>query len=425
MKTKKVFASKLAKFLVLVLLLIVLLLIALPFIIRQINSEDDSDSTTTPDQAKKPSPSTSKKNPEASNSGTEIDNELASFKNLEDKFKVESDAKSSHLTAWLAKLFSAGTLEAETLKVVDAYLDKKVDPNALINDESPALFAARIWSLPILQKFGKIDFSVATKEGWTIMHVLCRDEPKKEQEEQKLTKTIKYLIEIGSSIEALNKINNFSPLMYAIECHNFKVSKILLDNGAKPDSSISPNFSLNPLMVAVQHRQSRIIKLLTERKADVLAPNKNGLGALQFAVISGFKSEAALLINLLKEKGIQNPQDLRTPNVKNIKHVNSTLLHLAVEYNQFEIAKHLILQYNADRSLVDGKNKLAIQYTDDSKFMQLFKTGPEDQVRHKKEEGNLQKQRFSAEANRNMAKADEQADLKQIEELKAKGLFFE
>jgi ankyrin repeat protein len=274
---------------------------------------------------------------------------------LAEKYQVEPEATSAHLTQRI------GSSEKD-LGYIKAYLSQDVDPNQLIDNDSPAFMAARTWNLPVLKELGAIDFSATTGEGWTIMHIVCTEDPK-EEEIQRAVDTIEYLLTAGGEIDVINTTNRYSPLMRTVELGNFEMACILLDFKASPDGPVSQGFEWNPLMLAVKHRQGRIFKFLTEKDASIISYNKDGISSLQYSVILGDISELDFILGILEIQGVNNAKNIQVPSPEDVGEVGSeawhsgaTLLHFAVKYNQFDVARHLILRHRVDIALKDADN---------------------------------------------------------------------
>ncbi len=96
--------------------------------------------------------------------------------------------------------------EKDDSEAIDAFLAQpEVNPNQLVNDESPVMCTASRWLLPILKKFKTIEFEVKNKAGLTVMHAFARNEPKTEE-------VHKYLLSKGGKIDYVS-FDGYTPLM--------------------------------------------------------------------------------------------------------------------------------------------------------------------------------------------------------------------
>ena len=447
---KKHFLTKLIKLLLIILALLAMAVFSLSYLWKNMKVED-YESIPTPQEKpaheKKPSKSVMKKafykkrndkmiptnhksdcfESKFVDPASEILTPLSNEDTME--YSIEPEATSTHLTQKLADVATKGTVDEEKVGIVKAYLQHGVDPNQVVDNNSPMFLAARSWNLPLLLELGTIDFSASTSDGWTIMHMICENEPHTEEQKKWAMDTLDYLIEQGGMIDSVNVANDYSPLMYAIEKGNTEMSIILLKHGADASGPIKKDFEVNPLMLAVKSKNMMVIIHLLDKGAHILAYNKDGISALQEAVIYGYIAGIRMFIGRIKLSGIDEPQDIQVPEpeegeeASKERETGATMLHFAVMYNQYEVARYLISYYKVDLTLRDKKNCLALDhsrnavnvYTDEAKrdpvqfgeakrtaenILKLFECTEEDHKLYQEERDNQQHNRIVAHTNR-------------------------
>jgi hypothetical protein len=313
--------------------------------------------------------------------------------------------------------------------------------------------AARTWNLPVLKELGAIDFSATTSEGWTIMHMVCTEDPK-EEEIQRAVDTIGYLLKADGEIDAINKTNGYSPLMYAIIKKNAKMVEILLEQfGANACGPSEKGFEVNPLILAMRIQDQNIIMFLLHYKADFLAYSKNGISAAQEAVIQEYFYGIKLFIQLGNYEAKIDAKNIQVPKPEDVGEIGSelwnsgaTLLHFAVAHNHFKVAKHLILRYKVNIALKDADGFTAFdravehvrrytsaaqnctdQFEEDrktaEKIVDLFHSGKEEQEKYVNElEAQIRKNMYKY-SQAEMIKEDEEEEAKAREYLISLGLF--
>ena len=241
-------------------------------------------------------------------------------------------------------------------------------------------YAAVKWLVSDLKKLAPINFDATDDEGWTIMHFICINDPKTEEEKQQAAETLEFLLQSGGDIDALNHEFNYSPLMYAVVFGNFEMCRILLDHSAKADNPLKSGFNWNPLLISIKQKHPEIMKLLIKRGANILAYSKGGTSALQYAVALGCLDDLDYLIETLKAQGITNPENIQVPVLEDRvddgeEHPpGSSLLHVAIIHNQFEAAEHLIRHHHIDLTLRDCNGELALEKA--RNFVETFKNDP-------------------------------------------------
>lgn len=137
------------------------------------------------------------------------------------------------------------------------------------------------------------------------------------------------LLKCGADINAMND-DYLTALHFAVLGNNPDICKLLLENGANPNSSI--NFT--PLSAAVKLKQLDICNILLDNKAN---PNKIDFynnNALNETILShGCTSQGVEICKLLLENGAD-------PNIL----INDEVLSIALERNLVEVVK-LLLEY--------------------------------------------------------------------------------
>jgi len=101
-----------------------------------------------------------------------------------------------------------------------------------------------------------------------------------------------FLIDNKANLDFLS--SEGTALMAATVKGNFKMTEILLQNGANPD--LTNEAGISALMYAVQFKNISTIKLLLQHNANKLLLDKEGRSAFEYAVFT--KNEE--IINLLK-----------------------------------------------------------------------------------------------------------------------------
>ena len=91
------------------------------------------------------------------------------------------------------------------------------------------------------------------------------------------------LMEQGAPLNYQDKKDEWSPLIYAIYHHNWRMAKVIIRAGANVNLADSANRT--PLMWAALRNSGITAKLLVEYGADINAVDINGRTALQYAVI--------------------------------------------------------------------------------------------------------------------------------------------
>lgn len=91
------------------------------------------------------------------------------------------------------------------------------------------------------------------------------------------------LMEQGAPLNYQDKKDKWTPLIYAIYHHNWRMSKVIIRAGANVNLADSANRT--PLMWAALRNCGVTAKLLVEYGADINAVDLNGRTALQYAVI--------------------------------------------------------------------------------------------------------------------------------------------
>ena len=188
-------------------------------------------------------------------------------------------------------------------------------------------------------------------------------------------KTVREIIKsnphlVNSSIDSSGN----TPLYYVVKKGNIEIVKLLLENGADPNTPDSAGET--PLSLAVGYRHIEIVKLLLENGADPNIPDSKRRALLYQTVQYGFKEIAELLLtyganpNAKGGSGFtplhwavqkNNPEmvDLLLNHGANINEKGisgETPLSFALTYRDIEII-NLLLNHGADPNITDGQHR--------------------------------------------------------------------
>lgn len=146
------------------------------------------------------------------------------------------------------------------------------------------------------------------------------------------------------------------PLHNACSYGHFEVTELLIKHGANVNAADLWKFT--PLHEAASKGKYEIVKLLLKHGADPLKKNRDGASPLDLVrdpdVADLLRGNAALL-DAAKKGNIVRLQRLVTPENINCRDAlgrNSTPLHLAAGYNNYEVAEYL-LENGADVNAQD------------------------------------------------------------------------
>lgn len=168
---------------------------------------------------------------------------------------------------------------------------------------------------------------------------------------------VEFLLENGAEVHASDK-GGLVPLHNACSYGHYEVTELLVKHGA--NVNVSDLWKFTPLHEAAAKGKYEIVKLLLKHGADPTKKNRDGSTPLDL-VREGDQDVADLLrgnsalLDASKKGNLARVQRLITPdniNCRDAQGRNSTPLHLAAGYNNFEVAEYL-LENGADVNAQD------------------------------------------------------------------------
>ena len=187
---------------------------------------------------------------------------------------------------------------------------------------------------------------------------------KEKKNERDLREILKYRVDFSATNEM-----GLTPLLYAIECNNERALRVLLeysdvnieyklsdDFAAYPDINKYEGDSVNiggatPLMFAIFKNNSRIVKQLIDKGANVRARDNEGNSAFLYAC--GFGDGNIIRMLLQKDKTLVND---KTPNG------NLNGLHYAAAFNNLNTINFLIKNVDMNINDRDSNGCTALYY---------------------------------------------------------------
>lgn len=168
---------------------------------------------------------------------------------------------------------------------------------------------------------------------------------------------VEFLLEHGAEVHASDK-GGLVPLHNACSYGHYEVTELLVKHGA--NVNVADLWKFTPLHEAAAKGKYEIVKLLLKHGADPNKKNRDSATPLDLIresdqdVADLLRGNAALL-DAAKKGNLARVQRLVTPeniNCRDAQGRNSTPLHLAAGYNNFEVAEFL-LQSGADVNAQD------------------------------------------------------------------------
>uniref|UniRef100_A0A2R5LDL0 Poly [ADP-ribose] polymerase n=2 Tax=Ornithodoros turicata TaxID=34597 RepID=A0A2R5LDL0_9ACAR len=168
---------------------------------------------------------------------------------------------------------------------------------------------------------------------------------------------VEHLLQQGADVHAKDK-GGLVPLHNACSYGHYEVADLLVRHGASVN--VSDLWKFTPLHEATAKGKYDIVKLLLKHGADPNKKNRDGHTALDLVkegdqdVADLLRGDAALL-DAAKKGNLARVMKLLTPeniNCRDSQGRNSTPLHLAAGYNNFEVAE-LLLENGADVNAQD------------------------------------------------------------------------
>ncbi|MBN2642650.1 MAG: ankyrin repeat domain-containing protein [Victivallales bacterium] len=330
-----------------------------------------------------------------------------------------SSIKTKNSQKWTVLSFLCRYMESQ--EIAELLIDYGADLDHQIkNGLTPLMLAVSSRNKPVVDVLLKhcANITAENRQGWTLLHYVAKAGGNH--------KLCEVLINKGIPVDSRNKYGA-TPLMFAILNRNKQEVSVLLKHGAdvmaqnfnkwtllhyaaKADYDLSicemlmekgipvdapNNYKATPLMLAAMHGNTKWVKLLIRKGADILAQNVNRWTMLHYVVLGGKDLQLAdelmkngisvnaptktgttpliiasgkgnvEMMKLLIERGAQvNAQENNRA-----KH-GHTPLHAAVTSKSVDAVK-LLLAAGADISLKD-KNKLTpLQLAQKSKFKDI------------------------------------------------------
>uniref|UniRef100_A0A1B0G6T3 Poly [ADP-ribose] polymerase n=1 Tax=Glossina morsitans morsitans TaxID=37546 RepID=A0A1B0G6T3_GLOMM len=168
---------------------------------------------------------------------------------------------------------------------------------------------------------------------------------------------VEFLLEQGAEVHSADK-GGLVPLHNACSYGHFEVTKLLIKAGA--NVNVSDLWKFTPLHEAAAKGKYDIVKLLLKHGADPTKKNRDGqlpadlVKESDHDVADLLRGNSALL-DAAKKGNLARVQRLVTPETINCRDAqgrNSTPLHLAAGYNNYEVAEYL-LENGADVNAQD------------------------------------------------------------------------
>lgn len=168
---------------------------------------------------------------------------------------------------------------------------------------------------------------------------------------------VEFLLEHGAEVHAADK-GGLVPLHNACSYGHYEVTELLVKHGA--NVNVSDLWKFTPLHEAAAKGKYDIVKLLLKHGADPSKKNRDGATPADLVkesdhdVAELLRGNSALL-DAAKKGNLARVQRLVTPETINCRDAqgrNSTPLHLAAGYNNYEVAEYL-LENGADVNAQD------------------------------------------------------------------------
>jgi tankyrase len=173
---------------------------------------------------------------------------------------------------------------------------------------------------------------------------------------------VEFLLQNGADVHASDK-GGLVPLHNASSYGHLEVSQFLIKAGA--DVNATDLWKFSPLHEAAAKGKVEIVKLLLKNGANPNLKNRDGASPLDLAKdqeISDLLRGNAALLDAAKKGNLARVQRLLTPeniNCRDTQGRNSTSLHLAAGYNNYEVAEYL-LEQGADVNAQDKGGLIAL-----------------------------------------------------------------
>jgi len=173
---------------------------------------------------------------------------------------------------------------------------------------------------------------------------------------------IKTLVDRGGNINERDPKTGKTPLHVAVDNKQTELVKSLIEKGA--DVNATDNEKYTPLTLAVQSNNKDVVNILIERDADVDARDSSGYTPLLWATYSGNVEIVKILIDGGADVDIDDSY-------------GTTPLIIAVSSGHFEIAK-LLIEEDADVLAMDSRSYKASDHLNVSQKLARRLFRPED-----------------------------------------------
>lgn len=157
--------------------------------------------------------------------------------------------------------------------------------------------------------------------------------------------TVQFLVEKGANIH-LQRRDGWTALHYSANNGNVKITKFLLQSGAKVDAVMLTEAKATPLHFAANKGHTEVVKILLESGASPNQKKQDGLTPLHDASMKGFLEIAQLLVQYGADPSILSEEEYSP-------------FHRAVMENHFEMVQ-LFLEKGVDPNLKRGFDGRAI-----------------------------------------------------------------
>ena len=258
-------------------------------------------------------------------------------------------------------------------KVLELLLKHGADPNRFVADYSntplnTAISMRCVKSIKLLLTYGaslkclgKGEKLEATKGSSLIYAVLLKE-----------YEIVKAMLPVAEDINEKWGRNYLTPLIIASQLQDFKIAKLLIQNGA--DVNIQDRVGKTALSWAIQHNSFEIASLILKHGGDANIADETGFTPLMIASYSGFTKIAKLL---LKNNAHVNHES---------KYFKSALIQAIFGSKDINILKLLIKAgANVNASFTDGYTPLiaAVRSGDITKVNKLLKYGADPNLQNR------------------------------------------
>ncbi len=189
-------------------------------------------------------------------------------------------------------------VENNDMTATKLFLEAGMSPNASTDDGTPLIVAAGKGNLEMVKFLFEKGANVNTKSKddiTPIMAAVLGDEKEAAKQE-----VVKFLLDKGADLNVRFIVNGFgvTPLMMAIQQKESQIVKLILSQKVDVNAA-DVNTGFTALMLAVTNDNTEIVKELLSKGADVNRKAKNNVTALAIAKSNNNEE----MINVLKNAG--------------------------------------------------------------------------------------------------------------------------